>query len=162
MLGLEALLAHSRNLAAQRKGSIMDEKEKADMADLRKLVGDMVEAYDCLNQSMRLDGTVTPSSPGGQLTAHLKDGTPVDRYAFAREVFDRAKELLKPDDPTPESFCLVLEEAVDAAIDQAISKSGLAVSVDSVRLVEVQTVGRGYSLEAKITLIEGRKARARS
>lgn len=77
--------------------------------DLLRLIDRMIEAHECLGQPHQLAGAVTPESPGGQLTAHLRDGTPVDRRAHAKAVFAEAAEVLafadgiaqRPDDASP-------------------------------------------------------------
>jgi len=66
----------------------------------RKLIAELLEAQDALTAPLRMSGVVSPESPGGQCTAVLSDGTPVDRYAYAKQVRDRARAFLGLD-PEP-------------------------------------------------------------
>ncbi len=57
--------------------------------DMAKMIDRMIEAYECFGQPQG-DAIVTEKSPGGQTTAHLRNGTPVARYEHARNVFAEA------------------------------------------------------------------------
>jgi len=62
--------------------------------DVEAALRDLVTAVGLLGQGLRLSGAVTPETPGGQSTATLPDGTPVDRHAYLAEKVAAAKAAL--------------------------------------------------------------------
>lgn len=54
----------------------------------------LMEAVDLQSQSFKLDALVTPSNPGGQMTAIRRNGQAVHRWDFQRQAMLVARSIL--------------------------------------------------------------------